>query len=305
MDAQAAALASLTSAMGNTIASMREAASYAERLMEEYVQQNAMLDEATGGAASGPRTLSCARPGEFRAYFNVSAPPPPPAANASGAAAAAQNATAAGGRRRLQQAPGGGAARALVDGALIEWEGYRLSTWVHEHNWAADVSLAPERPRHIGAAGANRLVGGLFLHTTRRPPPAPCARGSFAALLGFECQRAAAAAGVTLVRNATAAAALAAWLRARGTGVAPYGVDPAFLRSSSLYRPELIGREELYYNTSDRFEVSPETGTPFGFFHRQLAGYDDGFPVLLPNRLGAARAGAALQYLLDGNYLDR
>lgn len=50
--------------------------------------------------------------------------------------------------------------------------------------------------------------------------------------------------------------------------------------------------------------MSPETGVPFGFRHRELAGYANGYPVLLVNKLGAARAADALQYLMDGNYLD-
>lgn len=50
--------------------------------------------------------------------------------------------------------------------------------------------------------------------------------------------------------------------------------------------------------------MSQETGTPYGFQHRSLAGYPSGFPVLLVNKLGAARGADALQYLIDGNYLD-
>lgn len=36
-----------------------------------------------------------------------------------------------------------------------------------------------------------------------------------------------------------------------------------------------------------------------------LQGYPFGFPVLLPNRLSQQRSTAVLQYLLDGNYLDK
>jgi hypothetical protein len=34
-------------------------------------------------------------------------------------------------------------------------------------------------------------------------------------------------------------------------------------------------------------------------------GYAAGFPVLLPTQLSQATSAAALQYLLDGNYLDK
>jgi hypothetical protein len=36
-----------------------------------------------------------------------------------------------------------------------------------------------------------------------------------------------------------------------------------------------------------------------------LQGYAPGFPVLLPLQLSQARSAAVLQYLLDGNYLDK
>lgn len=36
-----------------------------------------------------------------------------------------------------------------------------------------------------------------------------------------------------------------------------------------------------------------------------MQGYPDGYPVLLPVELSELRAAEALQYLLDGNFLDR
>jgi hypothetical protein len=36
-----------------------------------------------------------------------------------------------------------------------------------------------------------------------------------------------------------------------------------------------------------------------------VQGYAHGFPVLLPLQLSQAHSAAALQYLLDGNYLDK
>lgn len=75
-----------------------------------------------------------------------------------------------------------------------------------------------------------------------------------------------------LARNAsTVAAYLASLFAGDDNEVSPYGVDPAFLHSSqALYRPELQGKEGWFYNTSDPLQVSPVTGTPFGFFHRSL-----------------------------------
>jgi hypothetical protein len=324
-DAQTASFAALSGAMSDTVVSMREAASYAERLLEEYVNQQVMLDAATGAGGGG--AAGCMRPSPFAVRFNVTFRGRA-AGGGAGAAAdanatnATANVTAAATRRRLLQGGAGdttagtaGAAAAsttgvgsgsggsgtLVSGELVEWQGYRLGVEACSANWGADTALAPERPRTVGGAGGNRVIGGLFLHATRRAAAAACAPGSRAAALSFDCARA--AAGVPLPRNASAAAAAALAASSPGA-LAPYGVDPAFLRSSALYRPELAGLEGLYYNASDPAEVAPATGAPYGFHHRRLAGYADGFPVLLPNRLGAARAMEALQYLLDGNYLD-
>ncbi len=36
-----------------------------------------------------------------------------------------------------------------------------------------------------------------------------------------------------------------------------------------------------------------------------VQGYPSGFPMLLPNRLSQQRSTAVMQYLLDGNYLDK
>jgi zinc transporter 1/2/3 len=77
---------------------------------------------------------------------------------------------------------------------------------------------------------------------------------------------------VPLARNASV---VLAYLRSMFAGdasdVFPYGVDPAFLRSSAaLYRPELMGRQGWWYNTSDPTQVAPTTQAPFGFFHRPL-----------------------------------
>ena len=339
-DEQAAAFAALSGAVSGTVASMREAASYAERLLVEYVGQQAMLDAATGAAG---RVAACARPGTFVARFNVTLPPAPAgAANATANATASGNATAAdaaAARRRLladaaNSTAGDGSSSgaaaddsgwAVINDELFEWEGYRVNARAASQRLGADLGDAPERARHIGASEANRIIGGLFLHATRRPAGAPPARCSAdagggggggngsrssggidatAAALDFGCTRA--AQGVPLARDdgAVALAEYRAWLRGRGAAAAPYGVDPAFLRQSGLYRPDLAGREALYYNVSDPDEVSPATGSPYGFRHRPLAGYAPGFPVLVANRLGAARAADAVQYLLDGNYLD-
>lgn len=87
-------------------------------------------------------------------------------------------------------------------------------------------------------------------------------------MFDFRCQKSA----VPLARNTTLLSQYLSTLFAGDTDdVYPYGVDPAFLRTSeALYRPELQGHESWFYNASDPAEVPPTTGTPYGFFHQQL-----------------------------------
>lgn len=78
-----------------------------------------------------------------------------------------------------------------------------------------------------------------------------------------------------LARNLSSTTTLLASLLGGGVGgdsTAPFGVDPAFLRSSTaLYRPELAGHEAWFYDTTPQAgQVSAITGAPYGFFHRPL-----------------------------------
>jgi hypothetical protein len=63
---------------------------------------------------------------------------------------------------------------AAVD-QLTMWQGYQLSVAATERNWAVDETNAPEQARYVGAApGRNKLVAGLFLHTTRKASVGSC-----------------------------------------------------------------------------------------------------------------------------------
>ena len=60
-----------------------------------------------------------------------------------------------------------------------------------------------------------------------------------------------------------------------------------------------------YYNTSaNTTEVAPYTGTPYGFFHKQLPNFASGFPVVFDNRLMANDSSRLMSILSEGNYLD-
>ena len=60
-----------------------------------------------------------------------------------------------------------------------------------------------------------------------------------------------------------------------------------------------------YYNSSAAAgEIANYTGTPYGFFHRQLPDFDSGFPVVFDNRLLANGTARLMSVLSEGNYLD-
>jgi zinc transporter 1/2/3 len=138
--------------------------------------------------------------------------------------------------------------------------------------WGLEVAEldTPERDRWVGLGGRNKVVGGLFLHTTRKAKSWLCPSGKFAMSFALGCS----AAAVPLLSNSVAVQQVLDYMTKLFPGasneVFPYGVDPVFLRSSSLYQPDLVGFEGDYYNTSDPAEVSAATGVPYGYFPRAL-----------------------------------
>jgi len=74
-----------------------------------------------------------------------------------------------------------------TSGEEQQWQGYRVSV---DASYAAQgLSMAmqgPERQRTLGVRG-NRVIGGLFLHTTRKLSSPNCHDGSFAARFGMAC----------------------------------------------------------------------------------------------------------------------
>lgn len=60
-----------------------------------------------------------------------------------------------------------------------------------------------------------------------------------------------------------------------------------------------------YYNTSTSSgEITPYTGTPYGFHPHAMSGFPLGFPVIFDNRLSANDSQRLWTILSDGNYLD-
>eukprot|EP00878_Enallax_costatus_P039271 GHUV01044855.1.p1 GENE.GHUV01044855.1~~GHUV01044855.1.p1 ORF type:complete len:318 (+),score=65.38 GHUV01044855.1:613-1566(+) len=262
---QTAVAATYAASISDAITSMRESSSLAEALQQKYVEQTMMIDAATGQAIED---WSCDRTKYLNVHFTVNR-------SADAANASSTNST---GRRLLAATSGisnSGAGSSSGSSAYVyddmSWDGYIVGLRERDANWLVDDTSIPEQARYVGAnPGQNRVIGGLFLHTTRKTldTSKECSGSTFQAKYDFRCQRS----EVTLTRNRTLLAEYLAILFAGDTNdVFPYGVDPVFLRSSTaLYQPDLQGSEGWYYNTSDHLEVPPTTGTPYGFFHRPL-----------------------------------
>ena len=65
-----------------------------------------------------------------------------------------------------------------------------------------------------------------------------------------------------------------------------------------------MAAEDFYNVSAAAGEVAPYTGTPYGFFRRQLYDFDSGFPVIFDNRLLADDTNRLMGVLTEGNYLD-
>jgi hypothetical protein len=252
MEAFTAAAASLSEGSGaETLVSLKETTSWSNRLTEQYVAQAAMAAAAGGfeGATSCGRGLN----GTHDSHFAI-------------VTAAEDSPNQA---RRLLSA--GGGASTGQEPSWQTWDGYSIGTRREGTNaggWGLEAQGmdTPERARWLGGSGRNRLVGGLFLHTTRKAVGLTCSTGSKWAM---GCSRSTVPLAEVSSKNAVLAF-LKQLFAGAGDLIHPYGVDPVFLRSSSLYNPDLVGREGQWYNISDPSEVPPTTGVPYGYYHRPL-----------------------------------
>jgi len=80
------------------------------------------------------------------------------------------------------------------------------------------------------------------------------------------------------------------------------GIDPVFSLRSAFFNSELSQSPEGFYSASAG-ELNP-FGVPYGFFHAPLAGFDDGYPVLVDVQLPTKRVKQTLTQLKDGAYLS-
>eukprot|EP00798_Chlamydomonas_sp_ICE-L_P026813 gene26815-4407_t len=178
------------------------------------------------------------------------------------------------------------------------WSGYFLGAPSEFSTSDDEEWLKALAYRYVGMKN-NRIIGGLLLHTTRMLDDADCSADSLSNRLDAACSINSLRS--TLSRNGASDEVLDQLFATDADR--SYGIDPVFLRSSTLYDTSLSDQYDLYYNTSSSSEVGPN-GVPLGFRWRNMKGYENGFPVLFENRMREEQAANVMQYLMDGNYLD-
>ncbi|GLC42760.1 hypothetical protein PLESTM_001376800, partial [Pleodorina starrii] len=150
------------------------------------------------------------------------------------------------------------------------------------------------------------LVGGVMLHGVRRPldEQGRCTdtRGVFTKLI-FDCMRHDVP-GAHSSTSSSIVSFLLSLFRSETNSLHPYGTDPVFLPSSSLYDARLSDKVNQYYNVTPGSNEVSVTGAPYSYYAKRLQGYPDGFPVLLPNHLTEQRLRQMISYLKDSNFLD-
>lgn len=67
-----------------------------------------------------------------------------------------------------------------------------------------------------------------------------------------------------------------------------------------MYRPELANKPGQWYNASEMNSV----GSPYGFFHHPVTGYEDGYPILIDPRISQKRAKQMLTFIREGKFLS-
>ena len=256
MEALTASATLLTEGSGaDTLVAMRETTSWSNRLTEQYIAQAAIAASMVGD--EGGSSCSRSPDGTYQGHFSIGV--------------ASDNSSQPGTQRRKMLSASDRSNAIAQTLSWESWGGYFIGASSEDTNaggWAleAEGMDTPERARWVGGSGRNRLVGGLFLHTTRNPAQVTCSTHSKWAM---GCSK-----SVIPLAEKSSRNALVAFLKqlfaGAGNSAYPYGVDPVFLRSSSLYTPDLVGCEDQWYNVSDPAEVPPATGVPYGYYHRAL-----------------------------------
>ncbi len=282
LDAQLALDDQLAASMSDVATQLAELTEATRSQTDRALYDTIAMEEALGINFVMDYTPACFRlaPSGFRASFNISRPATTTQDPATNGTTTGTNNSGSSTRRQLQQAGsrgtgilGGGKAGGDDGSAVgtIPWLGYILTQGSPLVGPDLDVGvtalelLAAGQARYAGARSANRIVGGLLLHTTRRPLPAPVVveggqlapsgtdgvgcGGAFSDL-DPQCGRYA----LEYLRGGEAAAeALRQRFGDLASSVAPYGVDPVFLRCVGRHGVQASAEDAAWVKHSAMF----------------------------------------------------
>ena len=231
-------------------------------------------------------------------------------------------------RRRLQKAGGSGSSSSTSSGSgsSASWNsgpnyyGYQLTRGVSpEHSvdtsWKRLQSRGMPRERYMGGHHRNRILGGALLHQVRDPVdlsycdlPVEGLWGSRLPTAKFSSLGRACSQRRSILDDLKASGAeemFSVWEEEKKNPVTPFGADPVWMRSSSLFKESMGGSIGDYYNvTPGSPDYNPWNGGAYLHHPAALPGKIDGFPVYFDTALDEARAAELLVYLEDSNFLD-
>lgn len=193
------------------------------------------------------------------------------------------------GRRHLLATPSSGSSPSAgwtaAKSSVTDWKGYDVLQGGPSEQYKAPKSYIGRR----FVSNTNRMVGGLLIHQVR---------SEFSECEGTKFKH------------------IASSCRSDEPSVKPFGVDPVFRRPEagqgtleSLYNVKLEDFVGDYYNTSQasgslRASTSEKGGVPYGFIHREVPGYQPGFPVYIDIAATRGHVANLIQYLKEGLFFD-
>jgi len=313
------ATVSVQESNNEALITLQERASELKIALESTLETlNAMNsgEDGSSGEALCEKTNSCACPkrdkGEILVYFNAtntftyipddfpaSPPPPPPPSPppspppvplgctpeyimAHGGCASSKEQKSKGRRilRDLKYSETGSANNVINDESIAGGDSEKLYfgydvKYKIKNDVKKEITYVPERK----IRGKNTLIGGVLITQYRNER-----------VSGFQCSK----------RFPTLAASCRDFNR---PSVEPFGVDPIFSRSSSLFGGvDLENNIGKYYNVSEL----PVSGVPNGFRVRStdLKKGKNGFAVYIDIMMGKKQANRMISYMREGNFID-
>lgn len=193
------------------------------------------------------------------------------------------------GRRHLLATPSSASSPSAgwtaAKSSVTDWKGYDVLQGGPSEQYKAPKSYIGRR----FVSNTNRMVGGLLIHQVR---------SDFT-----DC-------------DTTKFQHIASSCRSDEPSIKSFGVDPVFRRPEagqgtleSLYNVQLEDFIGEYYNNSQgtselRASASEDGGVPYGFFHREVPGYQSGFPVYIDIAATRGHVANLVQYLKEGLFFD-